>query len=149
MGVVVEAFQEALTDVLVDERVIGDLVHPVVELCLVREIPVDQQVGDFEVGRLLCQLFDRVAAVLELALLAVHVGDRALGCCCRHEGGVVEPDSRSSFAHSSALTPPSTIGISMDSPVRLSVIVMLSATTPDLQSMTVPSDPRCLSPYRR
>ncbi len=33
-----------------------------------------------------------------------------------------------SFAHSSADTPPLTMGISMDSPLRLSVIVMLSAT---------------------
>src|SRR5580692_5516524 len=38
-----------------------------------------------------------------------------------------------SFAHSSAETPPLTIGISMDSPVRLSVIVMLSATSSSLQ----------------
>ena len=34
----------------------------------------------------------------------------------------------SSLAHSSAATPPLTSGISMDSPLRLSVIVMLSAT---------------------
>ena len=33
-----------------------------------------------------------------------------------------------SLAHSSADTPPLTSGISMDSPLRLSVIVMLSAT---------------------
>src|SRR5215204_6228679 len=35
-----------------------------------------------------------------------------------------------SFAHSAESMPPSTIGISMDSPLRLSVMVMVSGTMP-------------------
>ena len=48
--VVAEALHEAL-DVLVHERVDRDLVRPLVELRLVRELAVDEQVGDLEVGR--------------------------------------------------------------------------------------------------
>ena len=50
--------------------------HPLVELRLRRQLAVDQQVGDLEVGRLLRELLDRIAAVLEDALVAVDVGDR-------------------------------------------------------------------------
>ena len=74
--VVAEAVEELL-DVLVDVGVHGDLVHPVVELVARRQLAVDQQVGDLEVGRLLAELLDRVAAVLEDAGGAVDVGDLA------------------------------------------------------------------------
>ena len=47
-----------------------------VELRLGRQLAVDEQVGDLEVGRLLGELLDRVAAVLEDALVAVDVRDR-------------------------------------------------------------------------
>ena len=52
---------------------------PLVELRLRRQLAVDEQVGDLEVGRLLGELLDRVAAVLEDALVAVDVGDRRRG----------------------------------------------------------------------
>ena len=54
-----------LLDVLVHERVDRDLVRPLVELRLRRQLAVDEQVGDLEVGRLLGELLDRIAAVLE------------------------------------------------------------------------------------
>ena len=41
------------------------------------ELAVDEQVGDLEVGRLLGQLLDRVAAVAQDAGLAVELGDGA------------------------------------------------------------------------
>ena len=50
---------------------------------------VDQQVGDLEVGRVLAQLLDRVAAVLEDARVAVDVGDRAAARGRVHERRVV------------------------------------------------------------
>ena len=59
MGVVVEALQEPLADVLVNERVVRDLVAPLLELGLGRELAVEQQVGDLEVCRGLGQLLDR------------------------------------------------------------------------------------------
>ena len=74
VGVVAEALHERL-DVLVHERVDRDLVRPRVELGLRRQLAVDQEVGDLEVGRLLRQLLDRVAAVLQHAVVAVEVGD--------------------------------------------------------------------------
>ena len=45
--------------------------RPLVELRLGRQLAVDQQVGDLEVGGLLGELLDRIAAVLEDALVAV------------------------------------------------------------------------------
>ena len=88
VGVVAEALHELL-DVLVHERVDRDLVRPVVELLLGRQLAVDQQVGDLEVGRLLGQLLDRVAAVLEDPLVAVDEGDRRPARRRGHVGRVV------------------------------------------------------------
>ena len=55
----------------------------------VGKLAVDQQVGDLEVARPLGELLDRVAAVLEDALLAVDVRDRGATRRGRHVGGVV------------------------------------------------------------
>jgi hypothetical protein len=59
----------------VHERVDGDLADPFLELLGRRQVAVDEQIGDLEIGRLLGELLDRVAAVLEDAVLAVEVGD--------------------------------------------------------------------------
>jgi hypothetical protein len=76
VGIVAEAL-EVLLDVLVHERVDRDVVGPLVELGLGRKLAVDEQVRHLEVGRLLAQVLDRVAAVLEDPRLAVDVGDLA------------------------------------------------------------------------
>ena len=76
VGVVAEALHEVL-DVLVHERVDRDLVHPLLQLGARGQRAVDDQVGDLQVARVLAQLLDRVAAVLEDAGVAVDVGDRA------------------------------------------------------------------------
>ena len=88
VGVVAEALHEGL-DVLVDERVVGDLVHPGVHLRLGGERAVDEEVGHLEEAGLLRQLLDRVAAVLQDALVAVDVGDRAATGRRVDEAGVV------------------------------------------------------------
>jgi hypothetical protein len=75
VGVVAEALDELL-DVLVDVGVVGDLEDPLVELVLRGQLAVAEQVGDLEVGGLLAQLPDRIAAVLEHAGLAVDEADR-------------------------------------------------------------------------
>ena len=59
------------------------------KVILLRQFAEDDQVGRLEIGRLLGQLFDGVAAVLEDALVAVDVGDRALAGRGVHEAGVV------------------------------------------------------------
>ena len=58
--------------------VVGHPALEVLELRRGRQLAVEQQVGDLEEVRLLGQLLDRVAAVEQLALVAVDVGDRAL-----------------------------------------------------------------------
>ena len=87
--VVAEALHEVL-DVLVHEGVDRDLVDPLLQLRLRRQVPVDDQVGDLEVGRVLAQLLDRVAAVLQDPGVAVDVGDRAAAGGGVHVGGVVD-----------------------------------------------------------
>ena len=129
MGVVVEPLEKPLPDVFVDERVVGDLVLPRLVLPGVGQLPVDQEVGDLEVGRLLGQLLDGVAAVVEDPRLAIEIGDGALAH--RRRRPALRRRTRGPGAAWS--TPPprrprSTMGISMLSPLRLSVIVMLSAT---------------------
>ena len=67
-----------------------DVVLPRVELLSVGQLAVAQQVGDFEVVRVLGELFDRVAAVAQDAGVAVELGDRALASGGAHEARVVE-----------------------------------------------------------
>ncbi|MPM66873.1 hypothetical protein SDC9_113785 [bioreactor metagenome] len=83
MGVVRERVDQLL-DVLRDEHVVVDVVLPLVQLGAGREFPVDQEVGDLEVAAPLGELLDRVAAVVEDALVTVDVGDRGMA------GGRVE-----------------------------------------------------------
>ena len=49
----VEALHEALAHVFMNERVVRDLVCPLGHFGLGGELPVKEQVGNFEIGRLL------------------------------------------------------------------------------------------------
>jgi hypothetical protein len=98
VGVVMEAVDEPLAEVLVDVGVVPDVVRPGFQLGGVGQLAVDQQIGDFEVGRLGRQLLDRVPAVAQDAGIAVQVRD-GTGCeRGRHECRVVEPDARKELA---------------------------------------------------
>ena len=88
VGVVAEALHELL-DVLVHEGVDRDLVRPLVELLLAGQLAVDQQIRHLEVARALRQLLDRIAPVLEDALLAVDERDRRATRRGGHVGRVV------------------------------------------------------------
>ncbi|MNR36885.1 hypothetical protein D3C85_1548600 [compost metagenome] len=55
----------------------------------VRQFTVQQQVTGFEVVAVLCELLDGVAAVQQLALVAVDVRDCRLAGCRREEAGVI------------------------------------------------------------
>ena len=99
VGVVVEAVDEALAHVLVDERVVGDVVGPLLQLRRVRQLAVQQEVGDLEVRAVLGQLLDRVAAVSQDAVVAVEVGDRALARSGLHVRRVVDEQRRIELAH--------------------------------------------------
>jgi hypothetical protein len=91
--VVAEPLHEAL-DVLVDEGVVGDLVDPGLELLLGGQLAVDQQVGDLEEARALRELLDRVAAVLQDALVAIDEGDGGAARGGVDETGVVDGQAR-------------------------------------------------------
>ena len=89
VGVVVEPLHEPLADVVVQERVVDDVEGPVVELGLRRQLPVQEQVGDLEVRRVLRQLLDRVAAVAQDAGVAVQEGHTRRARRRGQERGVV------------------------------------------------------------
>ena len=82
--VVTEAVEEFL-DVLVQERVNGDLVLPRRQRIPGGELSLDQEVRDFEEGATLGELLDRIAAVLEDPPFPIDERDLA---CTR--GGVLE-----------------------------------------------------------
>ena len=123
MRVIAEAFDELL-QVLVDEGVIGDAEHPLVKLSLRRQLTVQQQVGDLEKGRVLGQLLDGIAAVLENALVAVDnvMALRQEAVLTKPGSYVASPGSPSTAIclRSVARIVPSLIAISYSRPVRLS-----------------------------
>ena len=98
MGVVVEPVHEALAHVLVNERVVGDLVGPRRQLLLIGQLAVEQQIGDLEVGGVVGELLDRIAAVAEDAGVAVEVGDLRFTRGRRQECRVVHEQVRVELA---------------------------------------------------
>jgi hypothetical protein len=93
VGVVMEAFEELLAHVLMDERVMGDLVAPGFELFGGGQLAVDQQVRHLEVRRTFGQLLDRVAPVAQNAVDAVQFGDGRIGGGGGAERRIVKPDA--------------------------------------------------------
>ena len=81
VGVVMEPVHELL-QVLVDERVFGDLL-------LGREFARDEKIGDLEVAALFGELLDGISPVLQYALVAVDERDGALACGGVHECGII------------------------------------------------------------
>src|SRR5215216_6014686 len=75
MRVIAKTLNELL-QVLVQERVVGDLVHPSVQLVPGRQLAVEQQIRHLEEAGVLGKLFDRIAAVLQNSNVSVDVGDR-------------------------------------------------------------------------
>ena len=93
MSIVVEALHKVLAKVLVDEGVVCDLVAPSLKLLRGWKVTEDQQVGNLEIARMLGQLFNRVSAVTQDAVLAIEFGD-CRGCPGgRAKRRVLEPDS--------------------------------------------------------
>ncbi len=70
---------EEVPELLADEGVALDLADPGVQLLGIRQVAVDQQVGDLEERRALGQLLDRIAAVAQDPVVAVEVRDGAAG----------------------------------------------------------------------
>ena len=59
-----------------------------------RQLAVEQQIADREEVGVLGKLVDRIAAIEQLALVAVDVGDRALAVRGRGEAGIVREATR-------------------------------------------------------
>jgi len=76
MGVVVERIVDPAAKVLVQVGVVGDLVCPGVGLGLGGQFAGEEQMGNLEVCRVLSQLIDGIAAVLEDAVPTVEIRDR-------------------------------------------------------------------------
>ncbi|MNI49050.1 hypothetical protein D3C73_1036460 [compost metagenome] len=88
MGILGEAADQGV-DRLIDVGFGSQLVGEGLQLLGARALAVDQQVGHFDVARLLRQLLDRVAAIQQHALVAVDVGDGRLATGRRGETGIV------------------------------------------------------------
>ncbi len=88
MGVVLEPFHELL-DVLVQHRVQRDLLGPLLELRVGRQLSEDDEIRRLEIRRLFGELLDRIAAIFQDALVAVDVGDAAPARRGVHERRVV------------------------------------------------------------
>jgi hypothetical protein len=88
MRVAAEATPE-LRHLLVNHRVIGHVIHEVGLLGLVRQLAVQDQIGDLEEVTLLGQVLDRVAAMQKDALVAVDIGDLRLAAAGRGVARIV------------------------------------------------------------
>ena len=93
VGVAPEAAIE-IVDLLVHHRVVGDGVDEAVLLACVRQLAIEQQIGDFEKVAVLGQLVDGVAAVQQHALFAVDIGDPRLARAGRGVAGIVRELAR-------------------------------------------------------
>ena len=89
MRVVMETVQEVLQR-LMHHRVMRDLVFECAELCCIRQLAIDQQIGDFKKTRLLCQLLDRITAIQQDAFIAI---DERMTCALRHGAVDMKPGS--------------------------------------------------------
>jgi hypothetical protein len=93
----------------------------------VRQFAVLQQVGDFEEVAVFSQLLDRVAAVQQLALVTVDIGDLGLAAGRGQEAGVIREEPvlppRVRISITSLPCVPDMIGNSTDLPSMLSVAV--------------------------
>ncbi len=88
MGVAAEAGEEA-AHLLMHHGVMRDAIVEVLLLCSRRQFAVEQQVADFEEVAVFGQLFDRIAAMQQDALVAVDIGDLRFARCSRCEARIV------------------------------------------------------------
>ena len=88
MGIAAEALEEA-RQLLMHHRVARDAVVEIGSLRSGRQFAVEQEIAGFEKIALLGELFDRIAAIEQNALVAVDIGDLRLAARRRGEAGIV------------------------------------------------------------
>ena len=93
MGAMGECLEQVLR-VLPEQGVDRDRLRICLQLGLGRQLSILEEPDDFEKGRVLGQLLDQVAAVVEDTLVATDVGDRrlALGGVCESPVDRGEPE---------------------------------------------------------
>src|ERR1700737_3651048 len=85
---------DQLLDVLVEQRVMGDRVHPLAMLGGIGQLTVNQEGGDLEEAPAFGPPLDRIAAVTENASLAIDEGDRTPATRRVEEGGIIAQQAR-------------------------------------------------------
>lgn len=105
--VVAEAFH-LLYQVFVDERMAHNLGLPIGLLAGTWEGAVDEEVGNFEEGRLLHKLFDVIATVLQNTFISIdHTYFRFAACrvcVARIQGASSKSESRGEILHDGILS---------------------------------------------
>jgi hypothetical protein len=72
------------------EEYCPNLRRPVLELFLSRQVAIDQQIRDFEKGRLLCELLDRIPAIAKNPSISINERDLRFGDSCVVERWIVD-----------------------------------------------------------
>ncbi len=93
MRVAAEALEKP-RKLLMHHRMAGDAMHPVGTLRRGRQFTVKQKIGGFEEVALFGELFDRIAAIQQNALVTVDIGNLGFAARRRGEAGIVGEHSR-------------------------------------------------------
>src|SRR5215831_20115238 len=91
MSIVMETINKFF-DVFVNEGMKGNIVGPVLQLRLCRQLPIEDQVGGFQIGAPLSKLFNRVTTIAQDSLFSVDKSNLALARSCIHKGRVIGHD---------------------------------------------------------
>src|SRR5262245_35777859 len=91
MCIVPESLEESF-ELLVDVRVVRDVVNELIVVRLRGELTMPQQVRHLEKRCLLRELFDGISAVTQNSLVPVDERDRRTARCSVHERGIVAHD---------------------------------------------------------
>src|SRR5260370_20957914 len=86
---------DQLLDVLVEQGVMGDRLHPLAMLGGIGELTVNQEIGHLKEAAAFGQLLDRIATVAENTPLAVDERDRAPATRRVEEGRIIAQQARS------------------------------------------------------
>ena len=88
MGVAPEAAEE-VQQLLMQHRVIGDVMRELFLLGSIRQRAILQQIADLHEVAMFGEIFDRIAAMQQNAGVAVDIGDLRFARCGRREAGIV------------------------------------------------------------
>src|SRR5512143_194728 len=88
MRIMMESVNE-LFDILMDNRVIGNVVRPVRQLGFRGKLAIKNKIGRLQISTLLRDLFDRIATIAQNAFVPIYIRYPALAGSRVHETRVV------------------------------------------------------------